>query len=365
MQFKNPVTFIKSFLKEPNRILTAAAISGSIIVGSQKISAQSLQFIKPIELNPTIYREGHVFSSKTYGFEADSSTKKVLEQAFEYRYGQKFKKGNQYNFAVEVGKNNLYVNGKLVPDLTFARIYSTLYLSKVLKTPLDVRLGYSKEISNFTLRDVKPLDKTSFQASVAGENIASGVSLKIDKGKLIGYDGIVDVKFDKGKYSSGLRFTGNVKGSKFLSIQGHAQMKEGKVLFMPMAQIGVELTKDGRKIPFANYALYYIPNNKVEIFIHRNVSNNNKSGLYIELNYILGKTKTKRILNNKEKEVKIIETKPKKEKTEENKQKERIISRKQRDKAKEFIKKIFSKDVFKSQRNKTGYPMIKRPKRPR
>lgn len=371
MHFKDSVTFIKSFLKEPKKILTAAAISGSILVGSQKVSSQSLQFIKPIELNPTIYREGHVFSSKTYGFEADSSTTKFLEQAFEYRYGQKFKKENQYNFAVEVGRNNLYLNGKLVPDLTFARIYSTLYLSDVLKTPLDVRLGYSKEISNFTLKDVKLLDKTSFQASVSGNKLGSGVSLKIDNGKLIRYDGIVDVKFDKGSYSSGLRLTGDVKGSKFLSIQGHAQIKEGKVLFMPMAQFGMEYTRDGKRIPFLNYALYYVPNNKVEIFVHRNVSNNNKSGFYLELNYILGKSNKKKALDPKVKEVKLLTEKTKEEKVKEEKIKEEKIKEKRssekiKSKRESFLKELFLRNKsIKTVKPSKGYPMISPPKRKR
>jgi len=367
MQFKEPVTFIKSFLKDPKKILTALAVSGSLIVGSQKISAQSLQFISPTELYPTIYKEGHVFSSKTYGFEADSSSKKFIEQAFEYRFGKKFKKDNQYNFAVEVGKNNLYLNGKLVPELTFARIYSTLYLSKLLKTPLDVRLGFSKEISNFVLKDIKPLDKTSLQSSVTSKKIGAGASIKIDQGKITSYEGILDFKFQEGVYSSGLKYTNN-RSSQFLSIQGHTQIKEGKVLFMPMVQFCFEHTKNGKMIPFGNYALYYAPNEKLELYLHRNVSNRNKAGLYIEINYLLGKTKNKKVLDIKEKDLRLLRPKEevKKEKVSENNKVEKIKKEKQKVKKESFLKRLFSKD-FKLKRIKPskGYPMIKRPKRPR
>lgn len=367
MQFKDPVTFIKSFLKDPKKIISVAMISGSILVGSQKISAQSLQFIKPIELNPTIYKEGHVFSSKTYSFSADSSTNLFLEQAFEYRFGEKFKKENQYNFAIEVGRNNLYFNGKLVPDLTFARIYSTLYLSNILKTPIDIRLGYSKEISNFVLKDIKPLDKTSLQASLSTDRLGGGVSLKVDQGKIKSFDGIFDLKFEN-KYSAGLRYTENISSSRLVSIQGFAQMKEGNLLFMPMAQVGLEFTKTGKKIPFVNYALYYVPNKKLEIFLHRNVSHQEKSGFYVELNYLLGKKKEKKILDLKEKKVKVIIKKEEKVKEKplaiENIEKSR--DNLQKSKKNSFLKELFKRDQrVRTIKNPKGYPMVKKPKRPR
>ncbi|MCK9545039.1 MAG: hypothetical protein M0R03_23735, partial [Novosphingobium sp.] len=299
----------------------------------------------------------------------DSSSKKFLEQAFEYRFGKKFKAESQYNFAMEVGKNNLYLNGKLVPDLTFARIHTTLYLSKLFKTPLDVRLGYSKEISNFVLKDVRALDKTDLKASVSSKSVGVGASIKIDQGKIKSYDGILDFKFKDGMYSSGIKYTDN-RSSKFISIQGHTKVYEGKAIFMPLVQIGFEYTKNGKKIPFGNYALYYAPNQKIEIYLHRNVSNRDKAGLYIEINYLLGKTKTRKVLDVRQKEIKpVIEKKPVKDKQEKTKDKAIIEKiKKTKDKAKKdgFLKNLFKRELRLDRLKKhKGYPMIKKPKRPR
>lgn len=375
MKFKDSASFLKFYLKNPEKIISAAAIAGFVVVGSQKISAQSLQFIRPTELNPAIYRDGHVFSSRTYAFEADSSSKKFLEQSFEYRFGKKFKKESQYNFALEVGRNNMYINGKLVPDLTFARIHSTIQLSKFLDTPLDIKLGYSKEVGNFSIKDIKILDKTSLSSSVESKNMGYGASIFIDKGKVIGYDGLVDVKFDQKRRSAGLRLVNNLGSSKFLSIQGHAQMSDGKVVFMPMGQLGVEITKDGKRIPFVNYALYYVPNKKVEVFVHRNISNNNKGGLYLELNYILGNNKKKKTLNLRELEIKEKRAtlKDTLDRKENEKNQERLKSRKKKSSFKNFFKELLRKKPnINTLKRREGYPMIrgakpltpKRPKRP-
>ena len=363
MQFKDSLSFIKSFLKDPKKIVATAMLSGSLIVGSQKISAQSLQFINPTELNPRIYKEGHVFSSRTYGFEADTSSLKFLEQAFEYRFGQKFNKNNQYNLALEVGKNNLYINGKLVPDLTFARIYSTIYLSKILNTSLDLRLGYSKEISNFVLKDIKLLDKTKFQTALSTKDIGAGASISIDKGKITGYDGLFDLKFEKEKYSAGLRYTENIKKSKYLSLQGFAKVKQENIIFIPSVQLGLEF-KDGKQIPFTNYAIRYIPNQRLEVYIHRNLSNRNKQGLYFEINYFLGKTKKRKVLDiSKKKEPKIIE-KSKKEKIKTEKEQE--IQKIEKQKRESFFKKLFLKySKIKYEKPSKGYPVIKKQKRPK
>ena len=119
MKFKDAKQFMVSFLKSPKKILQAITLGASIFIGSNKLSAQQITTIKTLDRNLLIYDPEKIISSKTYFLTPGANEDTFIREGLEYRTGREFSKG-QYNYALEVGRNNLFVIVKIVPDKLYS-----------------------------------------------------------------------------------------------------------------------------------------------------------------------------------------------------------------------------------------------------
>lgn len=306
MKFKDSKQFIVSFLKNPKKILQAITIGTSIFIGSNKLSAQQITTIKTLDRNLLIYEPEKIISSKTYVLNPGVNEDKFIREGIEYRTGKKLSKG-QYNYALEIGRNNLFVNGKLVPDKLYSQIHTTLRLSEILNSPITLDLGYSKSINNFKLKGLNLLNEAEFLATVKNkkDNLGVSGSLYIEDGKIKKYNGITGFKFDHNLYSAGIRVYGNSKTkTNFYGVFGTADIGEKGTVFKTSLELGyLSNPESHKKYPSVNFSLFLKPKNgDFKIYFERQTSlMSGQGGVLVELNYLIKEREKKLKSLNKNK----------------------------------------------------------------
>ncbi len=203
INFKDKISFIKSFLQDPRKVTATAVALGTISVGSSKLSGQELSGIRDKSITPIVEGAGHSIHSNTFLIQnIDKSSLDFLMSNFEYRYGRDISNklfSGTYNVGVEVGSNNYIIDNKPVSKKAYEQIYLAMNLSKVLNTPIDLRLGYNQKLNSFVLSDVV------LQATASTKNTSTGISLTFPDGKKLSqYDIIQEFKLSK-KLTGSLR----------------------------------------------------------------------------------------------------------------------------------------------------------------
>jgi len=259
LKFETPIECIKAVVANPKILLATTVIS----VAGQKINAQSLVGIPEVAGTPLIYDAGKTIDYKTFFMhDLNSPTTNFLSNQFEYAFGKDFKNkiaDGTYNIGVSVGTNNLMINKKLVSDKLFEQINLVMRLSKLFKTPLNVKLGVSPTFGNYYF------DGITFQGSTNTKFTGTGGIINLNKsGGIASYQGIQEVTFG-GKHIAGLRIF-NTATNKFLdayyTIHGIADLsKKGEYVFTPYVSLSSNRTRIKKLDLDYNFAIFFKPLN--------------------------------------------------------------------------------------------------------
>jgi len=287
INFKDKVSFIKSFLKDPKKVTATAVALGSISVGSSKLSAQELSGIRDKSITPIIEAAGHSVHSNTFIIQnMDKNSLDFLMSNFEYRYGKdvsnKLFQGT-YNVGVELGSNNFIIDNKPISKKAYEQIYLAMNLSKVLNIPIDLRLGYNQKLNSFVLSDIV------LQATASTKKTSTGVSLTFPDGKKLSqYDIIQEFKLSK-KLTGSLRVinqTNSKLKNAYFGLQGYMDLSKKDKIFVPY--IGV-FGQKGKKVPDVNVGFFLKPNanGKFSMYAELGVTKGKSSG-FVRLSRAIG-----------------------------------------------------------------------------
>jgi hypothetical protein len=291
MKFNSKLDFLKSFLKNPQKMASVIGAAAVITVGANKLSAQELSGIRDKSITPIVERAGHTLHSNTFVIQNfDKSSLDFLMKNFEYRYGKdvtnKLFKGT-YNIGVEVGTNNFIIGNKPVSKKAYEQIILAMNISKVLNTPVDIRLGYNQRLNSFTISDIV------LQGSVGTKKTATGISLTFPDGKKLSqYDVIQELKLSK-KVTGSLRVI-NTTNSKlknaYFGLQGYMDLSRKDKIFVPY--VGV-FGQKGKKAPDLNLGFFLKPNvnGKFSMYAEAAITKG-KGSAFLRLSHAIGGGKT-------------------------------------------------------------------------
>jgi len=291
INFKDKTSFIKSFLKDPRKVTATAVALGTISVGASKLSGQELSGIRDKSITPIVEGAGHSVHSNTFLIQnVEKNSLDFLMKSFEYRYGKdvatKLFSGT-YNIGLEVGSNNFMIGNKPFSKKAYEQILLSLNLSKVLNTPIDLRLGYNQKLNSFVLSDI------TLQATASTKKTATGVSLTFPDGKKLSqYDLIQELKLSK-KLTGSLRVI-NQSNAKlknaYFGLQGSLDLSKKEKIFVPY--FGVYGQK-GKKAPDVNVGFFFKPNvnGTFSMYAEAGVTQGKASG-FLRLSKTLGGKKS-------------------------------------------------------------------------
>ena len=290
--FKNSLDFVKTVLTKPKNIALAITAGALITVGARQLSGQELSGIRDKSITPIVESKGHSVHSNSFIIgNLDKPSIDFLQSSFEYRYGKDVSNKlftGTYNVGIEMGSNNFMIDNKPVSNKAFEQIYLAMEISKILKTPFDLRLGYNQKLNNFVLSDI------TLQATASTKKTSTGISLTLPDGKKLSqYDFIQEVKLSK-KFTGSLRVinqTNTKLKDAYFGLQGYMDLSKKDKIFVPY--IGV-FGQNGKKVPDVNVGFFLKPNKngKFAMYTELGVTKGKASG-FLRLSYHLDKNKVK------------------------------------------------------------------------
>jgi hypothetical protein len=291
MKFKNKLEFITNFIKNPKKMSSLLLTGASIFIGVNKLSGQELSGIRDKSITPIVEGSGHSLHSNTFLIEnLDKSSLDFLMSSFEYRYGSEVANklfSGTYNLGVEIGSNNFIINNKPVTKKAYEQILLAMNLSKVLNTPVNIRLGYNQKLNSFVLSDI------TLQATASTKKTATGVSLTFPDGKRLSqYDLIQELKISK-KVTASLRVINQTNfklKNAYFGLQGYMDLSKKNKIFVPY--IGV-FGQKGKKSPDFNIGFFLKPNANGKFSMYTEAGfTNKKVSAFLRLSHKIGSDKS-------------------------------------------------------------------------
>ncbi|GEM_PF-1714964 len=306
INFKNKLELIKTILTNPKVIKAEALVAGGLLIGGQQLKAQELLGLKPMLLNPVTNANGLSVHNRTYSFDNLNTPfegNNTLWSTMEARYGADLRpidsahtsNGVRYNVGIEVGSNNLQINKTPVSDKLYEQVHMVLVLSKVLNTPINMKLAYSQKINQWVCQDA------SLMGNINVGKETTGATIVFKGGKIISYDGIQEIKFGN-IYAATLRVRGyphNPKMDTYYQLMGCVELNKNKSFkFTPYVGVSGTKSRINQKNLDYNFSVIFKPKGKFSAYAEVGFNKSGKWTWLSKASYQINNGKSKLILKD-------------------------------------------------------------------